>query len=208
MISLNKEPTVEIETLQPSEIVEASALLSQAYSVSPLFSATLGGSIEKQRSMLETSFKMALKSGIIFTAKEKGKILGVMRFLEWPQCQKEYRRFQGLNLLPLLLILRGGALRGRKWFSIWAKHDPNKPHMHLSAFGVLPIRQGQGIGSLLLDHFCKYVDERKQAAYLETDVQRNIRLYERFGFKVVEEASVLSLPNWFMWRDAVSTKGR
>jgi ribosomal protein S18 acetylase RimI-like enzyme len=207
-MSSEKKPTIEIETLQPSEVAEASVLLSQAYSVSPLFSVILGGSIEKQRSMLETSFKMTLKSGIIFSANEGGKILGVMRVLEWPQCQKEYRRFQGLNLLPLLLILRGGALRGRKWLSIWAKHDPNEPHSHLNAFGVLPERQGQGIGSLLLSHFCEYVDNIGQAAYLETDVQRNIHLYERFGFKVVGETSVFFLPNWFMWRDAMSVKER
>jgi ribosomal protein S18 acetylase RimI-like enzyme len=69
----------------------------------------------------------------------------------------------------------------------------------------LPERQGQGVGSLLLSHFCEYVDERKQAAYLETDVRRNVHLYERFGFTVVEEEPVLSVPNWFMWRPAVST---
>ena len=94
----------------------------------------------------------------------------------------------------------------RKWGSIWAKHHPDKPHCHLEAIGVLPERQGQGVGSLLLKHFCAYVDELKQAAYLEADQPKNVRFYERFGFNVVEEASVLSLPNWFMWRDAVSSK--
>jgi hypothetical protein len=53
---------------------------------------------------------------------------------------------------------------------------------------------------LLLGHFCERVDRLKQAAYLETDKSRNVRLYERFGFSVVEEAPVLSVPNWFMWR--------
>lgn len=204
-MSLKKKQAVEVETLQPSEIAEASVLLSRAYNASPLFGAALGESSEKQRSTLEKLYKMTLKSGTVKAAKSDGKILGVVRFLEWPQCQKEYKSLEGLSLLLALLVLRGKALRLRKWFSAWAKHDPNKPHVHLNAIGVLPERQGQGVGSLLLSHFCEYVDELKQAAYLETDVRRNVHLYERFGFTVVEEEPVLSVPNWFMWRPAVSS---
>jgi len=200
-----QKPTIQIETLKPSEIVEASVLMSRAYNSDPTMCAILGGQSEKQRSLLEGGFKMTLKKGTVFSAKENEKILGVMRFVEYPECKKEFL-FQGLDLLPALLVLRGKALRIRKWGSIWAKHHPDKPHCHLEAIGVLPERQGQGVGSLLLSHFCAYVDQLKQAAYLETDQPKNVRLYERFGFNVVEEASVLSLPNWFMWRDAVSSK--
>ena len=146
---------------------------------------------------------MTLKKGIAFSAKENEKILGVMRFVEYPECKKEFL-LQGLDILPALLFLRGKALRMRKWGSIWAKHHPDKPHCHLEAIGVLPERQGQGVGSLLLKHFCAYVDELKQAAYLEADQPKNVRFYERFGFNVVEEAHVFSLTNWFMWRNAAS----
>ena len=202
---LKEKPTIEINTLQPSEIVEASLLMSRAYNPTPITCAAFGGQSEKQRSLLETGFKMTLKKGTVVSAKENEKILGVMRFMEYPECKKEFL-LQGLDLLPALLFLRGKALRLRKWGSIWAKHHPDKSHCHLEALGVLPERQGQGIGSLLLGHFCAYVDQLKQAAYLETDQPKNVRLYESFGFKIVEEASVLSLPNWFMWRDEVSSK--
>jgi len=204
-MSLEKRKAIGIEALQPSEIVEASVLMSRAYNSDPTMCAIFGGQSEKQRSLLEGGFKMTLKKGTVFSAKENEKILGVMRFVEYPECKKEFL-FQGLDLLPALLVLRGKALRIRKWGSIWAKHHPDKPHCHLEAIGVSPERQGQGVGSLLLSHFCAYVDQLKQAAYLETDQPKNVRLYERFGFNVVEEASVLSLPNWFMWRDAVSSK--
>ena len=203
-MSLEENKAIEIVTLQPNEIAEAAVLMSRAMNPSPLISAILSESTEKQRSsLLETMYKMMLKSGMVYSAKENGKILGVMRVTEWPQCQKEYA-LRGLNLLLALLVFRGKALRLRKWLSTWGKHDPNKPHLHLTSIGVLPERQGQGVGSLLLGHFCKYVDELKQAAYLETDLPRNVHLYERFGFTVVEEEPVFSVPNWFMWRDVVS----
>ena len=61
-MSLEEKPTIEIDTLQPSEIAEASVLMSRAYSASPLFGAALGESTDKQRSsLLETMYKMMLK---------------------------------------------------------------------------------------------------------------------------------------------------
>ena len=43
---------------------------------------------------------------------------------------------------------------------------------------------------------------REMHAYLETDQQRNVRLYERFGFEVQDTDMVLGVKNWFMWRKA------
>ncbi len=88
------------------------------------------------------------------------------------------------------------------YLSIWAKHDPKQPHWHLGPLVVLPERQGQGIGSRLLERFCGYVDQHGAAAYLETDKPGNVRLYERFGFSVTGEAPVYGTPTWFMWRPA------
>ncbi len=82
----------------------------------------------------------------------------------------------------------------------WSKHHPTEPHWHLGPIAIVPELQGQGIGSQLLEHFCSHVDQAGQAAYLETDRPENVPLYERFGFKVTEEAPVLGVRNWFMWR--------
>ncbi len=189
-----------IEPLQPDEVAQAAFLWSQAYSPLPIIIAVFGEPSEKQRSLLENGFKMAFEKmpGEVFAAKEDDEIVGVMRIVEWPQCQKS--PLQGLYFIPALLLLRGKALRIRKWNSIWGRHDPKKPHWHLNGLGVLPEKQGQGIGSMLLEFMCMYVDELRQGTYLETDVPRNVGLYERFGFNVVAEEPVLSVPNWFMWR--------
>jgi len=101
-------------------------------------------------------------------------------------------------------VLRGKPLRLRKWLSIWGTHDPNKPHLHLNTIGVLPERQGQGVGSLLLGRFCEYVDELEQAAHLEIDSIRNVHLYERFGFSIVGETTIFLVPNRFVWRRVAS----
>jgi hypothetical protein len=45
------------------------------------------------------------------------------------------------------------------------------------------------------------MDSRKAVSYLETDKSANVRFYEKFRFKVLAQAEVLGLPNWFMSRE-------
>ena len=52
----------------------------------------------------------------------------------------------------------------------------------------------------MLAAFAERMDAAREPAYLETDKPENVRFYQRFGFEVTSEATVLSTANWFMWR--------
>jgi len=83
------------------------------------------------------------------------------------------------------------------------------PHWYLSALGVDPGRQGQGIGSALLNRILDDADATGAPAYLETATARNVLLYERHRFEVVEE---LILPGtdvrgWLMLRAPLASAG-
>jgi ribosomal protein S18 acetylase RimI-like enzyme len=69
--------------------------------------------------------------------------------------------------------------------------------------GTEPARQGHGIGSALLDTVLAQVDEAGDAAYLESSKERNVSLYARFGFEVIDEhrSKLGSPPIWRMWRE-------
>ena len=86
------------------------------------------------------------------------------------------------------------------WVQEWSRRDPAEPHWHLGPVAVEPSLQGQGIGTAMLSAFCAVVDGSSAPAYLETDKHENVRLYQRFGFTVVESAQVLGVRNWFMSR--------
>jgi N-acetylglutamate synthase-like GNAT family acetyltransferase len=78
---------------------------------------------------------------------------------------------------------------------------PKPPHWYLAVLGTDPDRQGEGIGTALLQPVLEGCDRHEIPAYLETGKERNIAFYARHGFKVTEE---LKLPNgppiWLMWR--------
>lgn len=90
------------------------------------------------------------------------------------------------------------------------RHHVPQSHFYLSALGVVPERQGEGIGTALIKPVLDRCDRDDVTAYLETATARNVLLYERLGFDVVEE---LTLPGtdvhgWLMVRAArPSTRG-
>ncbi|HEY6608142.1 MAG TPA: GNAT family N-acetyltransferase [Candidatus Limnocylindria bacterium] len=113
-----------------------------------------------------------------------------------------------LRLMPSVARLAGGYRRLRRISRAIAaleerrRHHAPRPHYYLSALGVDPDRQGEGIGTALMAPVLERADAAGVEAYLETATARNVLLYERAGFGVVEE---LTLPGtdvhgWLMLR--------
>jgi GNAT superfamily N-acetyltransferase len=81
------------------------------------------------------------------------------------------------------------------------EHRPPEPHHYLSLLGVIPDRQGAGIGSALLRSVLDGADRLHVPAYLEATSPRNRSLYERHGFEVRAELRTSDCPPlWAMWR--------
>ncbi len=194
---------ISIGTLQESELPEAVAVSTRAYSTNPLGVAVYREHPDKERYQ-EDSYRQLYEHmpGQVFIAKKDEHVVGVMRMVEWPHCQTSMSLTQTLRILlrAVLTRNRGLVIRRLTVMRVWSKHHPREPHWHLGPIAVVPEMQGRGIGSQLLEHFCRHVDQAGQAAYLETDRPENVPLYERFGFSVTEEAPVLGVRNWFMWR--------
>jgi hypothetical protein len=53
-----------------------------------------------------------------------------------------------------------------------------------------------------MERFCKEVDRCAAKAFLETDLDENVRFYEKFGFNLILEKDIFQIPNRFMVRDA------
>ena len=88
----------------------------------------------------------------------------------------------------------GAALRALRWTTAWARRNPREPHYHFGPVAVDAHLQGRGIGAQMLTAFTGRMDAARQAAYLETDKPENVRFYQRFGFEVTSEATILRTP--------------
>ncbi len=83
-------------------------------------------------------------------------------------------------------------------------HSPHERHYHLQFLGVLPERQGAGLGSALMAPILQRCDRDGMPAYLEATSDRNRALYERHGFRAHGDIPLPGGPAlWRMWRDPV-----
>lgn len=85
-------------------------------------------------------------------------------------------------------------------------HPMEPKHWYLGYLGTRCDSQGQGIGSAMLRGVLTDADAEHVPAYLESSNERNLTLYERHGFKVVEEIKCLGVgPSIYrMWREPAS----
>ena len=188
--------TIRISFMEQSDREEAARALSLAMLNNPLHRAVFQGSGEKERREIENMFAGLFleRPGIVFLAREKNRIIGVMRMNSCTGSKtadnpRAPRGEQGI------------AARKSVWHREWADKDPKDQHWHLGPIGVLPSHQGRGIGSLLMERFCREVDLCSAKAYLETDLDENVRFYEKFGFRVIAQSEIFQVKNRYMLRD-------
>jgi len=186
---------VIIQLAENHEIQEAAYVLSFAMIDNPIHLAVYQGQGEKERVETEKAFLDILNEipAKIFLAKSGEQIIGVMRMrpCNGSEVSNNQEKSEGVDNFESRKAL---------WLNEWAIRDPKCPHWHFGPLGVLPVFQKQGVGLKLMQRVCTEVDELKAIAYLETDRERNVGLYSKFGFEVVDESMILNVRNSYMRR--------
>ena len=95
---------------------------------------------------------------------------------------------------------------GRRYDGFWEWIDsrtPDEPLWLLDSIAVAPDWQGQGLGAALIGAGLSQAAAAGVPAFLSTGTRRNVDIYRRSGFRVVEEADAPGGgPHiWFMRRD-------
>ena len=198
---MNADVTVGV--VGRNEMSYAAGVLARGMRDNPLHRAAFGEGPAERVRVLERLFGgfLSIMQRSPVCARRGGEILGVLGLAPPGTCRPE--PWQMARLLPA--VLRAGpvsAVRTLRWDLQWMRRDPSEKHWHLGPVAVEPGVWGQGIGGRMMERFVEIVDAAGEAAYLETDKVENVRFYEKFDFEVVEEATVLDTPNWFMSRSA------
>ena len=185
---------IHLTFLQKDELDEAARVLSLAMLDNPLHVAVFRGDAETRRLEIESMFCGLLHGlpEIVFVAKKGRRIVGVMRM----------KSCDGIKPVDMPETTDENDIGWRKyvWHSEWARQEPEAQHWHLGPIGVLPSHQGRGVGSALMARFCSEVDGCAAEAYLETDLDENVRFYEKFAFELVAESDVFGVAKRYMLR--------
>jgi GNAT superfamily N-acetyltransferase len=193
---------VDIRVLEPRDVPAAALVAARGMRDNPLHLAAIGDDPQRRVKVMQRIFTrmFPLSGRVALVAWQDQRLVGVAGSAVPGRCQPS--GLDRLKLAPAMLAAGSALPRMGKWVGAWAKRDPEQVHSHFGPFSVDLDVQGRGIGSQLLGRYCRDLDEIGAVSYLETDKRENVRLYERFGFVVTDQADVIGVPNWFMQREA------
>ena len=135
------------------------------------------------------TISICLKYGEVYATSEK--LEGVAGWL--PPGKAPFGGWQVMRSVPLPVIFRfgrQGAARmkdyGRFVDNLHRKLLPY-PHWYLQIIGVDPLYEGQGFTSRLVRPMLERIDRERMPCALDTNIDRNVAIYRRFGFEVISE---------------------
>jgi ribosomal protein S18 acetylase RimI-like enzyme len=104
--------------------------------------------------------------------------------------------WQMLRSIPLSVFFHvasggGGKMRtcGEYFDAVHHRLIPYR-HWFLQMIGVKPEYQGKGYGGRLIRPVLDRIDKEGLACYLETQDDRDVPLYEHYGFKIIDESII------------------
>ncbi len=181
--------------MEKADIEKSARVLSISMLDNPIHVAVFQNSTEKSRIEIENDFIKLLseKPGIVFIAKERQKMIGIMRMNSCSGKDAVTDKTESMDENNI-------DWRREVWLNEWDRQDQKDQHWHLGPIGVLPAYQGVGVGSMLMERFCSEVDACMANAFLETDKDVNVKFYKKFGFETISESMIFGVKNWYMLR--------
>lgn len=102
----------------------------------------------------------------------------------------------GLGIISRLLTYENFAMKLKKKYT-------NNVDWYLYNLSIKQSAQGKGIATKLLKPMLNFCDMEKMVCYLETNKEKNVTLYEHYGFYLEEKALI---PKSDVWHYAMTRK--
>jgi len=149
---------------------------------------------ERQRHTIVSTFvfiglSVCLKYGEVYATSEK--LEGVAAWLL--PGKAPFGGWQILRSVPLPTLVRFGRQGANRLRPYGAYIDKLHrklvpyPHWYLQVIGVDPAYHGQGFSSRLIRPMLERIDRERMPCFLETNIDKNVAIYRRFGFEVISE---------------------
>ncbi len=198
---MDQQPRAEARQAQWSDSAPISETLARAFLDDPLICFFLPDEASRPRKMprlFRVLFKLGMPFGTcdVTTGYEAAAIWRPPGRWQIPL----YQYFtNGIEFHALF-----GARNGLKVMSAMdqiEKRHPREPHYYLQAIGTDPAKQGKGFGGIAMRRHLAIADEKRLPAYLESSKEKNIPIYQSFGFEVTGEIQIPGGPVLYpMWR--------
>jgi ribosomal protein S18 acetylase RimI-like enzyme len=192
--------------VQKGDIMRASKVLADAFQRDPLWKKICEREpdLKKRLSLVfEVSVRYCLKYGEVYAPSEA--LEGVMGFVPGEYADMNIRHMiRSGSMGSAIRIGLNAAKRMAPIFKLVnedrRKHMAGHTFLHLSVVGVTTDLQGKGFGRKLIDEAIGKSEQERLHLYLETETEENVKMYEHFGFRLLNRINlpIVNLPMWEM----------
>jgi ribosomal protein S18 acetylase RimI-like enzyme len=199
----------DIVRLTKNDILHASEVLAKALYNDPLTAYFFPDLTERDKK-LPIVFEFIVRYGIFYgeVYSTSENLEGVMILTRSEKVKKTLPRLIRSGGVKVLLNTGWSFYMKQKAIAdhIDMAHEryASSRHWYLDPLGVEPIYQGKGYGGKLMRCMLKRVDTERLPIYLYTTNDSNVKLYERYGFKVVGSGELpgTGVMHWSMVRES------
>ena len=194
--------------LTKAQIKPAAEMLARAFQEDPLIGYFFPDASERKNKS-SYIFEFLIRYGVLY-----GEVYAISPNLEgvavWLPSEKAdvsfWRMMRSGGLLMIPKISKE-VIGRQRYFSqyVTPMHKRHAPFCHwfLQTIGVDPMFQGKGYASTLLKAMFARIDAEHLPCYVETQNEKNVSIYQHYGFKVVEEVIIpgTEISHWAMLRE-------
>jgi ribosomal protein S18 acetylase RimI-like enzyme len=197
--------------VQKNDIRRAGTLLADAFQRDPIWAKFFDSesTFDQRGAVFECPIRYCLRYGKVYATSERLEGIAAWALGDYAD-------------LTLWRVIRSGAFfsamraskalnklgwnKGRILGPLQADMKANmkeRPFIYLMIIGVASENQGRGLGGKLLRALIEKSEQAKVPLYLETATERNVRMYQRLGFRSLNKATlpIINLPQWEMVRE-------
>jgi GNAT superfamily N-acetyltransferase len=194
--------------VEKSQVRAASEVLSRAFHDDPLFSSFIPDPLQRKNKLhylLEMLVHYSVSYGEVYATSQNFE--GVAVWL--PSDRVEMTIWRGIRSGGTSIIINLGVRSTFRQLSVSDlmcsihKRHIASPHWYLYLVGVEPTLLGKRYASNLVKAMLSRTDREGLACYLDNTNEKNLPMYQHFGFKVIEEYEVpkTGVNLWAMLRE-------
>lgn len=204
----------QIENLykvQKKDIPKAGVVLADAFQHDPVWKLVFRNEarLEQRGVLFESPIKFCLKYGEVYAPSER--LEGVALWLPGDSADMTvWRMIRSGAIISGMKAMKACTKLARRQGRIFGPlqadrkaHMKGRTYTYLMVLGVATELQGQGFGGKLLRALIEESEQVGVPIYVETETERNVGMYEKFGFRVLKQITlpIIDLPQWEMIRE-------
>jgi ribosomal protein S18 acetylase RimI-like enzyme len=194
------------------DIQKAGVVLADAFQNDPVWTKVFekeANDLKKMSAWYESAVRYCLKYGEVYATSEK--LEGIAGLV--PGDFSDMTMWRALRSGSIQSGMKMGmamSMHAQKMKRIFAPLQADRKanmkgraYIYFMIVGVASKFQGQGHGEKLIGSIIDLNEQKGLPIYLETETVRNVKMYEKLGFKLIKQITlpVINRPMWEMVRE-------